>query len=102
MADILKVNISEISTPYNYPTVMALSEHLIQAGESFDVIKVFYNEYFSAIKTIVRQMELMPRKRFMDTMKYGRLYNQAIPDKNTSNPALYELYVTSNLWVAFL
>ena len=75
MADILKVNISEISTPYNYPTVMALSEHLIQAGESFDVIKVFYNEYFSAIKTIVRQMELMPRKRFMDTMKYGRLYN---------------------------
>ena len=54
MADILKVNISEISTPYNYPTVMALSEHLIQAGESFDVIKVFYNEYFSAIKTIVR------------------------------------------------
>ena len=102
MADILKVNVSEISTPYNYPTVMALSEHIIQAGESFDVIKVFYNEYVSAIKTIVRHMELMPRKRFMDTMKYGRLYNTEIPDKNTSNPALYELYITSNLWVAFL
>ena len=54
---------------------MALSEHIIQAGESFDTIKVFYNEYVSAIKTIIRQMELMPRKRFMDTMKYGRLYN---------------------------
>jgi F-type H+-transporting ATPase subunit gamma len=25
-----------------------------------------------------------------------------LPDKNTSNPALYELYLTSNLWVAFL
>jgi len=25
-----------------------------------------------------------------------------LPDKNTGNPALYELYVTSNLWVAFL
>ena len=25
-----------------------------------------------------------------------------MPDKNTSNPALYELYLTSNLWVAFL
>ena len=35
-------------------------------------------------------------------MKYGRLYNQSLPDKNTSNPALYELYITSNLWVAFL
>jgi ATP synthase F1 gamma subunit len=47
-------------------------------------------------------MELMPRKRFLDTMKFARLYNQARPDKNTSNPALYELYLTSNLWVAFL
>ena len=28
--------------------------------------------------------------------------NQTLPDKNTSNPALYELYLTSNLWVAFL
>lgn len=35
-------------------------------------------------------------------MAFGKLYNQTIPDKNTSNPALYELYVTSNLWVAFL
>ena len=102
MADILKVNVSEIKTPYNYPTVMALSEHIIQMGEQSDVIKIFYNEYKSAIKTIIRQMELMPRKRFLDTMKYGRLYNQAVPDKNTSNPALYELYITSNLWVAFL
>lgn len=102
MADILKVNVCEIKTPYNYPTVMALSEHIIQNSEQFDVIKVFYNEFKSAIKTIIRQMELMPRKRFLDTMKYGRLYNQAVPDKNTSNPALYELYITSNLWVAFL
>ena len=47
-------------------------------------------------------MELMPRKRFIDTMKFARLYNQKLPDKNTSNPALYELYLTSNLWVAFL
>jgi len=47
-------------------------------------------------------MELMPRKRFLDTMKFSRLYSQKLPDKNTSNPALYELYLTSNLWVAFL
>ena len=102
MSDILKTNVSEIKTPYNYPTVMALSEHIIQTGDSFDSIKIVYNEYKSAIKTIIRHMELMPRARFLETMKYGRLYNQAVPDKNTSNPALYELYVTSNLWVAFL
>ena len=43
----------------------------------------------------------MPRERFLATMAYGKLYNQEIPDKNTSNPALYELYVTSNFWLAF-
>jgi F-type H+-transporting ATPase subunit gamma len=47
-------------------------------------------------------MELLPRKQFLDTMKFHRLYNQTTPDKNTSNTALYELYLTSNLWVAFL
>jgi len=47
-------------------------------------------------------MELMPKKRFLETMQYSKLYNQTLPDKNTSNPALYDLYLTSNIWVAFL
>ena len=47
MPELLKVNVSEIKTPYNYPTVMAISEHIIQAGDQFDVIKVFYNEFKS-------------------------------------------------------
>lgn len=102
MADILKVGVSEVSTPYNYPTVMALAEHIIRESESADKISVVYNEYKSAISTIIRRLELMPRKRFLDTLKYGKLYRMQFPDKNTGNPALYELYITSNLWVAFL
>ena len=102
LADILKVGISEVSTPYNYPTVMAISEHVIKAAEGSDKITVFYNEYKSAISTIIRHLELLPRKRFLDTLKFGKLYDMTAPDKNTANPALYELYVTSNLWVAFL
>jgi len=47
-------------------------------------------------------MELMPRKRFLEAMQFAKLYNQTLPDKNTSNSCLYELYLTSNLWVAFL
>lgn len=100
--DILKLGISGISTPYNYPTIMAIAEHIVAASNSADKIVVFYNEYKSAISTVIRQMELMPRQRFLDTMKFGRLYSMKLPDKNTGNPALYELYVTSNLWVAFL
>ena len=33
MPDLLKVGVSEIQTPYNYPTVMALAEHIIQQGD---------------------------------------------------------------------
>lgn len=102
MADILRVAVSEVSTPYNYPTVMALAEHIMQQAEGCDKISVIYNEYKSAISTIIRKIELMPRKRFLDTVKYGKLYRIQYPDKNTGNPALYELYITSNLWVAFL
>jgi len=47
-------------------------------------------------------MDLMPRKKFVESMAYAKLYDQKLPDKNTSNPALYELYLTSNLWVAML
>ena len=100
--DLLKVGVSEISTPYNYPTVMAITEHISKAAESSDKITLFYNEYVSAITSNIRQLEILPRKRFLDTLKYGKLYEMKLPDKNTTNIALYELYVTSNLWVAFL
>ena len=81
---------------------MALSEHIVAASGSSDKVVVFYNEYKSAISTVVRQMELMPRQRFLDNMKFCRLYDMKLPDCNTAHGALYELYVTSNLWVAFL
>ena len=60
-ADILRINVSEVATPYNYPTVMAMSEHIINWSEGSDKIVVFYNEYKSAISTVIRQMELMTR-----------------------------------------
>ncbi|CDW74190.1 atp synthase gamma [Stylonychia lemnae] len=100
--DMLKMSISDIGSPCNYPTIMAISDQVMRDSEGYDKIVVYYNEFKSAISQIIRRMELMPRKRFLDTMKFARLYNQKLPDKNTSNPALYELYLTSNLWIAFL
>jgi len=98
----MKLNISDVQSPINYPTVMAIGEHIVKMGEQSDKIIVYYNEFKSAISTVIRQMELMPRKQFLETVKFAKLYNQTRPDKNTSNPALYELYITSNLWLAFL
>jgi len=102
MPDLMKVAISDVSKPINYPTVMAISEHIIAHAEGKDKIFVYYNEFKSAISSIIRQMELMPRARFLETVRFGKLYQKTLPDANTSNTALYELYVTSNLWIAFL
>jgi len=75
---------------------------VMNSSQDADKITVVYNEFKSAISSVVRHMELMPRKRFLESMAFAKLYNQTLPDKNTSNTALYELYLTSNLWVAFL
>ena len=102
MPDLVTAGISHATYPMNYPTCMAICEHIIKKSEDSDKIIVYYNEFVSAISYNIRQIELIPRHRFLATMAYGKLYNQEIPDKNTSNPALYELYVTSNMWLAFL
>lgn len=75
MPDLMKVAISDVSKPINYPTVMAVSEHVIAAAEKSDRIVVYYNEFVSAISSIIRQMELMPRGRFLETMSYAKLYD---------------------------
>lgn len=100
--DLIRSSISDIGSPCNYPTIMAIADQIQRQSDGYDKIVVYYNEFKSAISQVIRRMELMPRKRFLDTMKFARLYNQKLPDKNTSNPALYELYLTSNLWIAFL
>jgi len=100
--DCLKTSISAINTPYNYPTVMSMAVHVANMSSDSDKVIVIYNEFKSAISYVQRQMELMPRKRFLESMEFAKLYQQKLPDKHTSNPSLYELYLTSNLWVAFL
>jgi len=102
MPDLIKTSISDVTKPINYPTVMAIAEHISQAADKSDKIVVFYNEFVSAISTIIRQMELMPRHRFLQTMAFCRLYQKTLPDKNTADFALYDLYLSSNLWIAFL
>jgi len=61
--DILKVAISEIATPYNYPTAMALGENIVSQSEVQNSAKIiiFYNEFVSAISTNIRHLELMTR-----------------------------------------
>ena len=101
MKDILKIGISEVATPYNFPTAMALGENIVRESEihNSDKIVIFYNEFVSAIKTNIRHLELMTRKRFIGSFANMYLYHM---NKPSATPALYDLYVSSNLWVALL
>lgn len=72
--DLIKMSISDIPSPRNYPVVMAISDSVSRQSEGYDKIVVYYNEFKSAISQIIRRMELMPRKKFIETMKFSRLY----------------------------
>jgi F-type H+-transporting ATPase subunit gamma len=100
--DLLKMSISEVSTPLNYSTVSAIASRLSTQAAGSDKIVIYYNEFKSAIKSEVRQVELFSREKFLDIMKSLKLYNQDYPDKWTANPALFELYISSNLYQAYL
>lgn len=75
MGDILRFSISKIGTPYNYPTVMSMAVQVMELSYNSDKIIVIYNEFKSAIAYETRQLELMPRTRFLESMKFAKLYN---------------------------
>jgi hypothetical protein len=47
--DIIKMAISDIPSPRNYPVVMAISEQVSRQSEGSDKIVIYYNEFKSAI-----------------------------------------------------
>lgn len=100
--DLVKNSISEVNTPLNYPTVASIAQQISAASAGHDKVVIFYNEFKSAIKTIIRDLELLPREKFLEYMKHMKLYKTPIPDKNTTSHALYDLYVSSNLYHAYL
>lgn len=73
--DLIKMSISEITVPNNYPTIMSFSEVITKESEGFDKIVIYYNEFKSAVSQVIRRMELLPRRKFLDVMKFSKLYN---------------------------
>ena len=100
--DLLKSAITHVAAPINYPSIMAMAGQVANMAEDADKILIIHNFFVSAIAYEQRHVELMTRSKFLDVMQYGKLYDMKLPDKNTSNTALYELYLTANLYVAFL
>ena len=68
--DLLNEAVSELALPMNYATVMAVPSKIHLFSQNDDRIIIFYNEFQSMITYVIRKMELMPRKRFLETIKY--------------------------------
>lgn len=100
--DLMRGSISDVSTPLNYPTICSISQQITLNAAGFDKIVIYFNEFKSAIKTVIRELELHPKEKFLQYMKHMKLYKSPNPDKNTLSPALYDLYLSSNLYHAYL
>jgi len=99
--DLLKNSISDVAIPLNYATVNAISNQINASAVGYDKVIIYYNEFKSAIKTIIRELELLPRDKFIEHLNYNKLYDLK-PDKHVTNPALFDLYFSSNLYQAYL
>jgi len=100
--DLFKGSISEVGTPINFPTICSIAQQLSTVSTGYDKIVIYFNEFKSVIRTEIKQLELHPREKFMEYMKHMKLYKKPLPDKNSMSPALYDLYISSNLNYSYL
>lgn len=100
--DILKKGFHEIITPLNYTTAASIANDVAIASNNYDKVVLVYNTYKSAVSTVLTKTELYPRNKFLELMNAGKTYFQKVPDKHTSGPSLYDLYLASNIYHAML
>jgi len=71
-------------------------------SQDYDKIVIFYNKFKSAIATELQRCELLSKKKFEQSFRHMRLYETKDPDSRTQVHALYDLYISSNLYHAQL
>ena len=57
--NMLAMGISDIQSPYNYPMCMSVGEHVVKQSADVDRIKIYYNEFKSAIAYEIREIDLI-------------------------------------------
>ena len=92
--------VTQLSYPVNYSLTMAISDKIkrLSAETSRDSIVLVYNDFVNAVTFNIKRVELMSEKRFNEAMAFSRLYEMERPDATTAVPALYELYLSANLY----
>jgi ATP synthase, F1 gamma subunit len=102
--DLLVSSISEIIYPINFTVTSSIAHQITLAAEEehCDNAIIVYNEFKSAIASIIRKLEIMSRKQFLSTFKHVVRHDTEEPDKDFSQHYYYELYVAGQFYHAML
>jgi len=52
------------------------------ASEDCENVVIYYNEFKSAIASLIRKLELLPRKQFLAQFKYVTKHDTSEPEKD--------------------
>lgn len=102
--DVYHTSVSECTYPSNFAITSSIAHQIINTAEEegCDRILIVYNEFKSAIATIIRQIELLSRKDFISQFKHVVRHDTEEPDKDFSKHYYYELYVSGQFYHAVL
>ena len=100
--DLLYQSVSEINYPINYTVVASIAHQISSASEDCERIVVVYNEFVSAIASVIKKLELNPKKQFDNQFKYVTRHDTSEPEKEFAKQYFYELYTSGQLYHAML
>jgi F-type H+-transporting ATPase subunit gamma len=100
--DLLYQSITEITSPLTFPTVSSIAHQVDLAAEDCESIVILYNEFRSAISYVIRRMELLPRKYFVNQFKFVVRHDTSEPEKDWAKHYYFELYLAGQLYHAVL
>jgi len=102
--DLLHSSVSECLYPMNFTVASSLAHQLsvVAEQESCDNIIFVYNEFRSIISSVIKRLEILNRKNFLQQFKYIVRHDTEEPDKDFSKHYYYELYVATSLYHALL
>jgi len=100
----LHSSISECLYPINFTITSSLAHQmcLIADEENCDNMVVVYNEFKSAISSIIKRLEFLNRKAFINQFKHVVRHDTEEPDKDFAKHYYYDLYIAGQFYHALL
>jgi F-type H+-transporting ATPase subunit gamma len=102
--ELLLTSVSELLYPVNFTITSSIAHQITYTAEEeqCDGVVIVYNEFKSAISTVIRTLEIQSRKQFGNTFKHVVRHDTEEPDKDFSKHYYYELYVAGQFYHAML